>query len=86
MIEIFCLGILLGTSPFVVYLVKKKIDESSQKFEKAHSDMKVATEKLKQLHENALQNYELQSKKIEKLQTEMNILKTSNSIKRPGLV
>ena len=85
-IEAFCLGILLGTAPIVYYLSRKKIEGVTIKFDKAHLDMKDATEKLKQLHENALTNYESQSKKIEKLQTEMNIIKTTTTLKRSGSV
>ena len=85
-IEAFCLGVLLGTVPIVYYLIRKKIEAVTEKFNKTHSEMKEATEKLKQLHENALINYENQAKKIEKLQTEMNILKTTTTIKRAGSI
>ena len=84
-IEVFCLGVLLGTVPIVAYLFKKKIDESSKKFDKAHSEMKDAAEKLRHLHEDAVTHYSEQAKKIEKLQTEMNIIKTT-SMKRQGVV
>lgn len=86
MIEAFCLGVLLSTTPIIYYLIKKKIGAVTEKFDKAHSEMKEATEKLKQLHENALINYESQGKKIEKLQTEMNIIKTTTTLKRAGSV
>lgn len=86
MIEVFCLGVLLGTVPIIAFLLKKKIDSYSKQFDKAHSEMKDATEKLHQLHQKSLMNYEEQAKKIEKLQTEMNIIKTTTAIKRTGVV
>jgi hypothetical protein len=50
--------------------------------------MEDSTEKLYTLHQNAMKNYDEQNKKIEKLQTELTLLKTASPnishFKKPG--
>jgi len=87
-IEVFSLGLLLGIIPIVGYIAKKKFDAITIKFDNAQIEMEESTEKLCTLHQNAMKNYDEQNKKIEKLQTELTLLKTASPnishLKRPG--
>jgi hypothetical protein len=87
-IEVFSIGVLLGIIPMAGYIAKNKFDAITIKFDNAQIEMKDSTEKLCTLHKNAMKNYDEQNKKIEKLQTELALLKTAapniSHFKKPG--